>query len=179
MPYIPSGTELLHPFQILERVGLRQGMQVTDLGCGALGHFVFPAAELVGKTGTVYAVDILKSALSNIESKSKMMGASNVRSVWSDIEIVGAAHIPAGTSDVVLLVNNLTKQTMIAEACRLLKPGGMLLIVDWKLSATPFGPPSKDRIDKEIAKNMAHDEKLQFKEEWDAGQYHYALLFIK
>lgn len=179
MPYIPSGTELLNPFQILERAGVREGMNGVDLGCGAIGHFIFPLARMVGKNGTVYAVDILKSALSGIESRAKIEGVTNVRTVWSDIEIVGATNIPPGSLEIVILANNLPKQSMVAEAVRLLKPGGLLLIVDWKPSASPFGPPSKDRVDKEAAKALALAEKLQLKDEWEAGQYHYALLFLK
>ncbi len=179
MPYIPGGSELLNPFLILEHAGLREGMSVADLGCGAIGHFVFPAARLVGRSGTVYAVDILKSALSGVESRAKIEGANNVRTVWSDIEVVGATKIPSGSLDVVMLVNNLPKREMVTEAVRLTKPGGLLLVVDWKLTAAPFGPPSKDRVDKEAVKIMATTERLRLKEEFEAGQYHYGLTFVK
>jgi ubiquinone/menaquinone biosynthesis C-methylase UbiE len=179
MPYIPSGTELLNPFQVLERARLREGMSAADLGCGSIGHFVFPAARLVGRTGTVYAVDILKSALSGIESRAKIEGTANVRIVWSDVEIVGATDIPPATLDLTMLINNLPKQTMVAEAARLTKPGGELLVVDWKPTAAPFGPPSKDRVDQEAVKAMAAAEKLRLKEEFEAGQYHYGLIFVK
>ena len=62
-----SGNELINPFKVLERAGLQSGWSVADLGCGALGHFVFPAAQLVGGNGKVYAVDIQKTALKAIE----------------------------------------------------------------------------------------------------------------
>ncbi len=179
MPYIPSGTELLNPFHILERAGVREGMSVADLGSGAVGHFIFPAARMVGKNGTVYAIDILKSALSSVESRAKIEGVTNVRTVWSDIEIVGATNIPPGSLDLVVLANNLPKQAMVSEAVRLLKPGGTLLVVDWKPTAAPFGPPSKDRVDEEAVKAMAASDKLQLKEEFEAGQYHYGLVFLK
>lgn len=179
MTYIPSGTELLNPYQILEHCNIREGMQVVDLGCGSIGHFVFPAARMVGKSGMVYGIDILKSALSGIESRSKLEGVSNVRTVWSDIEIIGSINIPPGTIDLIVLVNNQPKTNMIAEGVRLLKPGGQMLIVDWKPSASPFGPPSKDRVEKEVVKTTAVGEKLHLKEEWEAGQYHYGLVFVK
>ncbi|TAL19414.1 methyltransferase domain-containing protein [Patescibacteria group bacterium] len=179
MPYLPSGTELLNPFQILERAGVKEGMRVADLGSGAIGHFVFPAGRMVGKNGAVYAVDILKSALAGVESRAKIEGAANVQTVWADIEVVGATNIPAGTLDIVLLINNLPKQSMVAEAVRLLKPGGKLLVVDWSPTASPFGPPSKDRVDKETAKRLAAEQKLRLKDEFQAGRYHYGLVFEK
>ena len=63
-----SGTELINPFKLLERVGIGEGQRVADLGCGALGHFVFPAAQLVGGMGAVFAVDIQKGALEHVEA---------------------------------------------------------------------------------------------------------------
>ena len=45
---LTGGTELLNPHTLLERVGLRASMHVADLGCGVTGHFIVPAARVVG-----------------------------------------------------------------------------------------------------------------------------------
>ena len=149
------------------------------MGCGTQGHFVFAASRIVGPGGIVYGVDILKSALAVVESQTKLQGVQNVHPVWSDIEVYGATKIDDASLDLVMLVNNLPKEAMFREALRLVKPGGKLLVVDWKLSAAPFGPPSKDRISPETMKQLAKTMGLRLENEFEAGEYHYGLVFIK
>jgi ubiquinone/menaquinone biosynthesis C-methylase UbiE len=180
MVYIPTGSELLDPIKILNRLELREGMKVANLGCGTSGHFVFPSARMVGDNGLVYAVDILKSALSNIESKSKMQNFKNVVPVWSDIEMYGAAKaIADGSCDAAYLVNMHAKPAMIKEALRVLKKGGKLLIVDWKTTATAFGPPTKDRVSPEEAKKRLAELPVVLESEFEAGREHWGLIYKK
>ena len=179
MPYIPSASELLNPKEILERAGIRQGMRAADMGCGSQGHFVFPAAQMVGKSGKVWAVDILKPALNSTESRARFENATNVEPVWSDIEVYRGTKIHEASLDLVMLVNNLPKAAMIKETVRLVKPGGKLLVVDWKLTEAPFGPPSKDRRDPAAIKTDVAALGLRLVDEFEAGQYHYGLVFVK
>ena len=58
-----GGSVLLDVNLILKKAGIGDKMVVANLGCGASGHFVFPVADLVGKKGKVFAVDILKTVL--------------------------------------------------------------------------------------------------------------------
>lgn len=179
MPYIPSGGEVLDPPAILATLGLAEGMFVADLGCGTSGHFVFPAARMVGVKGKVYAIDILKSALAGIDSRRKIEGATNVEEVWADIEVSGGTRIPDNSVDRALLVNVRGKLGMLKEAWRILKNGGKLLVVDWKPTAAPFGPPTKDRRPSEATKADAAQLGYKLEKEFDAGQYHYGLIFMK
>ena len=178
--YIPTGSELLNSDKVLEKVGLKAGMTVVDLGCGTSGHFVFPSAKMVGENGKVYAVDILKSALSSIESRAKMQNFHNVEAIWSDIEVEGATEVPKGSCDAVYLINVHAKQGMIKEALRLLKKGGKLLLVDWKATATAlFGPASADRVSAEEVKKRVKEFNLNLEEEFDAGPHHWGLIYRK
>ena len=70
MVYVSGGTGLLNPSNIFQRISIQQGMNVADLGCGGSGYFTICVAKLVGKNGTVYAVDILKSTLQEISKKA-------------------------------------------------------------------------------------------------------------
>lgn len=179
MVYIPSGTELLNPFEILKKVGIGEGMKIADLGCGTQGHFAFPASHLVGDKGTVYAIDILKSALAGVESRAKMEGVSNVQIIWSDIEILGGTKTKDGEIDIAFLHNVGAKIDMMREAARLVKQGGKILIVDWDKTSAPFGPPTKNRPYPERIKKDAEEIGLKFLEEFKAGPYHFGMVFIK
>lgn len=177
MPYIPSGSEVLNPRELVARMGVREGMTVADLGCGTQGHFVFPASHAVGPKGKVYAVDILKSALAGVESREKLENVDNVTTVWSDLEVYGATKVPE--LDLAMLVNNLPKEAMLKEAARCVKRGGRLVVIDWEATAAPLGPPSKDRVNKEAVKNILAALRFRLVEEFKAGKYHFGLILVK
>ncbi len=181
--YIRSGTELINPFTFLERVGIRAGQRVADLGCGSLGHFVFPAAQLVGGKGFVYAVDIQKQTLERIERLAKEQQFWNVYPVWSDIDVYGATRIDPASLDLTLLVNNLflshNRPALVREMARLTRPGGRLAIAEWKPTASPLGPPTDQRIDAEEAKKILTSPCFTALDEFDVGPYHYGLVYVR
>lgn len=180
---IRSGTELINPFKLLERAGIRAGAKVADLGCGALGYFVFPAAQLVGPDGVVYAVDIQRGALDQVEKTAKQEQVFNVKTVWSDIDVLNAARIPDASLDLTLVINNLwlsqNRPQMVKECARLTKPGGRVVVVEWKTISTPLGPPADRRIDAEEAKKIFTTPLLAFHDDFEAGPYHYGMIFTR
>ncbi|MBI2633571.1 MAG: methyltransferase domain-containing protein [Parcubacteria group bacterium] len=180
---IPGGNELLNPKKVLEDGGIVEGMTVADLGSGMRGYFSLQAAKLVGKNGTVYAVDILKSALQSVENFAKLYNLTNVKTVWSNLEVVGATNIPEKSIDAGLLVNILFqigyRANVIKEAGRLIKQKGMLLVVDWKKELSPLGPPLESRLLQDEIKKLVQAENFSFEKEFSAGPYHYGLVFKK
>jgi ubiquinone/menaquinone biosynthesis C-methylase UbiE len=177
-----GGNELI-TINVWEKIGLASGQSVGDLGCGNLGYFAIPAAKIVGKNGTVYAVDILKSVLQAVESRVKQEGLENVKTIWSNLEVVGATKIPEGSLDAEFLHNVLFQSDkddlVLKEAHRLLKSGGQLMVIDWLKVDAPFGPPMADRIDQAAVKQQAMAVGFSLAEEFTAGPYHYGLLFVK
>src|SRR3972149_3157588 len=51
---------------------------------------------------------------------------------------------------------------LIAEAGRLLKPGGRLVIVEWRADLASFGPPPHRRISREAAAKLLGEAGLTF-----------------
>ncbi|MBU0531165.1 MAG: methyltransferase domain-containing protein [Candidatus Uhrbacteria bacterium] len=183
MPQIPAGKALLDAAALLREAGIRVGYNVVDLGSGTSGHFTFPAAHMVGETGKVYAVDILKGALAGIESRARIEGTTNVEPVWGNIERVGGVRVPAGQMDLALLVNVaslIAKSPDVArEAARLLKDNGHMLVIDWKPEGSGFGPPAESRHSaKDILKLFTAHGFVAIKE-FDAGPSHWGLLMKK
>jgi len=183
MVYISGGNELLDPLEILARLGVKTGAKVADLGCGGAGHFTIPAAQLVGDHVTVYAVDILKTVLRSVISKARLEGIDNIKAVWSNLESAGATKIRKNSLDFALLINILFQskkhEDIFKEAIRLLKEDGKLLIIDWGQNPSVFGPPPTDRVKAENIKKIAKDLKLKSIDEFQAGTYHYGLIFEK
>ena len=182
MDYLPTGRALIDPFNALEKAGIREQMRVADFGVGAVGHFLFPAAQLVGPKGHVYGVDVLKSVLQANQSRAKLSGSDNIELVWGDFERPGGSRLPDNSMDMVVMVNVLhaiDKVTSLAEARRVLATGGILLVIEWKSAGTTIGPAPEKRLPKEAASAAASQAGFQAVSDFEAGPSHYGLVLKK
>ena len=171
-----------NPMQNAQKLGIEEGMQVADLGAGS-GHYVLAIANLVGESGTVYAVDVQKGLLDNIKNEVIRRGYDNVEIVWGDLEKSGGAKIADNTLDLVLISNTLfqvkSKQILLQEAWRILKLSGTLVVIDWSESFGNLGPIVTNVISKEQATSLVLSSGFVLQSEFDAGAHHYGLIFNK
>lgn len=177
-----TGSELIDLKSILKRVGVAKGTSVAELGCGT-GYFSVLASEQVGSDGRVYAIDILKSALAAVMREVRKRNIKNIVPVWSNIEVYrGARQIQDASVDVDLIINTLFMSRkhveFMRESARMLKKGGVLVIVEWKKNGK-FGPQAEDRVDPDKIKTVAQGQGLEFAEAFDAGPYHWGQVYRK
>jgi len=178
-----SGNQMIDPQLLFTKGQLRPGMHVADLGCGRVGHLIFPGALRLGEFGIMYAVDVLKDVLENIKKRAAMDGLVNIHTVWADLEKKGQTHIPAHSLDLAFLVNVLVQANnrlaILDEALRLLKEKARLVIVDWVRQDLPFGPPAERRIDFALVKKWAKENGLVVQEEFSVGRYHQGIVLFR
>ena len=109
---------------------LQESETVLDLGSGG-GIDVLLSARRVGPTGKAYGVDMTDEMLSLARANARQAGANNVEFLRGTIEAVPLAD---GSVDVVIsnCVINLStdKPAVLAEAYRLLRPGGRIGVSD-------------------------------------------------
>ncbi|MDO8424325.1 MAG: class I SAM-dependent methyltransferase [bacterium] len=164
----------LNPAEVLKQLKLKKTMTAVDFGCGS-GFWVLPLARIL-EEGRVYGVDILEEPLSALRSKAKTQKLPNIISMKANVE--RGTTLLSGSCDLVLMTNLLfqaeNKKGILEEGKRVLKPGGKILVVDWKKDA-PLGPEGKRVLPEEI-KNMAKELGLESEKEFEASPYHWGLI---
>lgn len=128
---VPEGANLgLGCGNPVAMASLAPGETVLDLGSGA-GIDCFLAAERVGPAGSVIGVDMTPEMLERARDNARKGGFTNVEFRLGEIEALPVAD---STVDVVIsnCVLNLSgeRPRVLAEALRVLKPGGRIMISD-------------------------------------------------
>ena len=116
-----------NPFSLGE---INEGEAVLDIGCGAGVDTIF-AAKIVGTSGNVVGAELVSEMLARGKHNIQAMDLQNVSLVEESDEKLS---FPDESFDVVISngVFNLIpdKGRAVAEAFRLLKPGGRFMIAD-------------------------------------------------
>jgi ubiquinone/menaquinone biosynthesis C-methylase UbiE len=71
------------------------------------------------------------------------------------------------------------KGELIKSIYRILKSPGRVVAVEWKRTATPFGPPLEKRLDQEKLEILLQQAGFRKEKDLQADGYHYAVLFEK
>jgi ubiquinone/menaquinone biosynthesis C-methylase UbiE len=115
----------------VERIALAPGAKVLDV-CSGSGASAIPAAEAVGPTGSVLAIDLSDRLLDLARKKAAAKKLYNLEIKVGDMTATGLAD---ASFDAVLIVfgiffvPDMVAQTR--ELLRLLRPGGTLAITTW------------------------------------------------
>jgi ubiquinone/menaquinone biosynthesis C-methylase UbiE len=121
----------------LDEAGLRAGMKVLDFGCGS-GSYVAPSAQMVGRSGLVYALDRNPSALKMTSARATRAKLTNVKTLLSDC----ATGLTYSSVDAVLLYDIFHEleepNEILKELHRVLKPSGILSAHDHHIGSQPL-----------------------------------------
>ena len=150
--------------KLIERSGIKKGMEVLEIGCGS-GAFTTFVARAVGEQGKVYALDIQPKMLKQLKkklTKPENRDIKNIKLIES-----GAYELPFedNSFDVVFMVTVLQeirdRNRALEEAKRVLKLGGLLSVTEflpdpnyaWKATTIKLGTKAGLILD-EVSGNL-------------------------
>jgi ubiquinone/menaquinone biosynthesis C-methylase UbiE len=177
-----SSRELVDAEGILGRIGLKRDQVLLDAGCGD-GYWSVAASRLVGARGKVWAADVHRPALDALTREIFVKGLRNIHPLLADV----TQTIPIATAsvDVAIMVNvlhDLNEEAgaaaALTEMARLLKPGGVMLIVEFKVMEGPPGPPIEVRLSPERVEGLCAPAGFQKSQQFETGQFNYAIVFM-
>lgn len=117
------------PSKLLQEARVKEGFRILDFGCGPGGHSI-AAAELVGPSGKVYALDIHRLAIRKVAEETKKRELSNIETIQSDC----ATGLDSENLDMVFLydiIHGLADLSgVLKELHRVLKPDAVLSVND-------------------------------------------------
>jgi predicted methyltransferase len=165
------------PEEVIKALSIKEGEVIADIGAGS-GYFTFRLAQAVGPKGRVYAVDINPDMIMRLNRRIRDLNVSNVATILcppddplladasvNRVFLCDTWHHIAGHAQYLALLK------------RMLKPGGEVIMVDFKKAKTPIGPPMEFRIDRDDLVREMETNGFQLAAEHTFLDYQYFLLF--
>ncbi len=176
-----SSFELIDSTRLFRELNLKPGMTILDLACGK-GAYSLAASERVGAGGSVYAVDLWEDGIAQLKNEAVSKGIENINALVGD----AGRHIPIedGIIEVCLMstvlhdfVQDGNVAGVLKETVRVLKPGGVLAINEFKKLEGPPGPPIHVRLAPEDVEEILKDFGFTTQKVIGIGDYNYLMLF--
>ncbi len=118
------------PGDVIQALALKDGDVVVDLGSGA-GYFALKLSPIVGKHGSVIAVDILEEPLLFLWTRAFLRNQQNIHVIHGDTD---NPRLQTDMADAVLIANTyheFTKpKSLLDHLFQSLKHSGRLVILD-------------------------------------------------
>jgi len=177
-----SSYDLIDPGALWSELNLPKGITFLDLGCGQ-GNYALAAAHLIGPAGVVYAVDLWEEGLAALKARAAREGRANLQPL---VAPAGRVPIESRSADVGLMATVLhdlveagTEASALTELTRVLKPGGLLAIVEFNKIDGPPGPPRHIRLDPAAVEALVAPYGFARQRTVKLGPYNYLMTFMK
>ena len=177
----PARLEALPQSAVVSLLRLSGAETVVDYGAGT-GIYTVAVAEAVPQ-GRVIAVEALPRLAEMLRAKITSELGVRLEIVETAVNTVPAAD---GVADRVLMVDVLhhlyDQPGALAEVVRLLRPGGLFVVVDWGDVERPLGPPLGHVLGLSAVRNVIREMGLEELEAHEPGTelpYHLTLVAAK
>ena len=174
---------LIDTAKFFQELDLKQGTTFLDVASG-WGAYSLAAADIIGKDGQIYAVDLWEEGISSLKKEADAKGIHNLEAFVSD----AAQSIPVENNcvDVCLMatvlhdfVGDKVERKVMKEIVRVMKPDGVLAIVEFYKKEGPPGPPKRVRLSPEDVDQMLSVYGFQQKRYTEIGPDNYLQIYTR
>ena len=126
---LPGVSALLGTQRTLDRIGVRPGDRVLEIGPGP-GRLLIPIARMVGPSGEAVGVDLQPAMIAQLKARAAEAGVKNVTGIVGD----ATTMTPPGRFDTVYIALALgeipDREAVLRQCFSVLKPEGVLSITE-------------------------------------------------
>ena len=178
-----TSKNILSAGEVLKATELKLGDNFLDAGCGD-GYISLEASSIVGDKGSVYALDVYPESIETVKKEIKTRNLGNMEAILADITKI----IPLNTEiiDVVLMANVLhgfvaerEVEEVMNNISRVLKPGGVFAVVEFRKIEGNIGPPYDVKVSPEDVFNILLEHGFDISDTQLVGKYHYIVNGVK
>jgi ubiquinone/menaquinone biosynthesis C-methylase UbiE len=176
-----SSFGLIDTAKFFQELDLKKGITFLDVACG-WGAYSLAAADIVGKDGQVYAVDLFEEGITSLRKEADAKGIQNLATFVSNV----AQKIPVDNDcvNVCLMatvlhdfVGDRVERQVMKEIVRVMKPNGILAIVEYHKKEGPPGPPKRVRLSPEEVVKILSVYGFKHNRYTEVGPDHYLQIY--
>ena len=165
------------PDEVIAALDLKAGETLADIGAGS-GYFTFRFARKVGDSGRVYAVDINSDM---IVYMNRYIRDKKVKNVTTVLSVPDDPLLPDVSINRFFICNTWhhvgNRPQYIALMKKMLKPGGQIVVMDYKKEQLPVGPPPDMKMAREEVIREMESGGFKLAKEHAFLPYQYFLVF--
>ena len=178
-----TSKNILSAGEVLKATGLKQGDTFLDAGCGD-GYISLESSNIVGDNGRVYALDVYPESIETVKKEIRARNLDNIKAILADI--TETIPLSTATIDIVLMANVLhgfvaegEVEEVLNNISKVLKPGGVFAIVEFRKIEGNIGPPFNVKISPEDVSNILTEHGFDISDTQLIGEYHYIVNGVK
>lgn len=178
-----SSFNLIDAVKLFLELRLQKNSVFLDLACGN-GSYAIAASDYIGKQGKIYAFDLWREGIDSLRREAAARRIKNIHAEVADIN--EAIPVDDNSIDVCLmatvlhdLVEEKTESGTLRQVGRVLKPHGLLAIIEFnKVDGKP-GPPVQIRISPAELEHILAPYGFRPVKTVEVGQFNYLSIFQK
>ncbi|TYO95249.1 methyltransferase family protein [Geothermobacter ehrlichii] len=175
-----SSFDLIEPEKLFAALQLEKDVILLDAACGR-GAYALAAAEYIKAPGRIYAVDLWAEGITFLQKEACHRQLPQIVPRVADLREL---PLPDASVDICLLATVLhdlvqdgCEQKALQEICRVLKPDGRLVVIEFHKIDGPPGPPKEVRLSPDELAGILCSYGFTLLKMEDVGPFNYSAIF--